>query len=307
MKPTVAKSATPDVALSDLRLLAQAIALGGLAAVARASTQSKASVTRQLQRLEAAVGQRLLHRGAGRFALTEEGRELLLKVSESVAAIDDALNGLVDPSRALEGRLRVTAPTTFGRTVVAPTLPGFMARYPAVSIELELSSRRVDLLADEADVAIRVGDPGSEQLAARRLARDRVLLCASPKYLSGRAPLRSLSDLAHHDLLDFRLARANGSVELFDAAGKSQRIHPARLALWSNDPEVLATAARHDAGVALVPEMFVHADLKASRLIEVVPGAGLPTQDINALYVPGRRHSPKIRAFLDYVAERLGA
>jgi len=204
MERPVAISATPDIALSDLRLLLQAVELGSLAALARASAQSKASVTRRLQRLESAIGQRLLHRGAGRFALTEEGRDLLLKVSAPVATIEEALNGLVDVTRAIEGRLRIAAPTTFGRSVIAPMLPEFMERHPAVTIELDLSSRRVDLLADEADVAIRVGDPGSDTLAARRLARDRVLLCASPNYLRARAPLRTLHDLARHDLLDFR-------------------------------------------------------------------------------------------------------
>ena len=307
MKQRVPKSATADITLSDLRLLAQAVELGGLAAAARASRQSKASVTRQLQRLEAAAGQRLLHRGAGRFALTEEGRELLSKVLEPVATIEDALNRLVDVSRALEGRLRVAAPVTFGRAVIAPLISGFMTRHPAVTMELELSSRRVDLLADEADVAIRVGDPGSDQLAARRLARDRVLLCAAPGYLRSRPPLRTLRDLAHHDLLDFRPALANGGTELFDAAGKPQRIRAARLALWSNDPEVLATAALQGVGIAVVPDTFVRDDIEAGRLLEVVPGAGLPAQDINALYIPGRRHSPKVRAFLDYLVERLGA
>ena len=306
MKPPVAKTATPDIVLSDLRLLLQAVELGSLAALARASTQSKTSVTRRLQRLESAVGQRLLHRGAGRFALTDEGRDLLSKVSAPVVTIEEALHALIDVSRPLEGRLRVAAPTTFGRGVIAPMLPEFMARHPALSIELDLSSRRVDLLADEADVAIRVGDPGSDQLAARRLARDRMLLCASREYLHARPPPLTLRDLAQHDLLDFRHSLANGSVELFDAAGKPQCIRPARLALWSNDPDVLATAARQGAGVAVIPETFVRDDLNAGRLVEVMPGAGLPAQDINALYVPGRRHWPKIRTFLDYVVERLG-
>jgi len=180
-----------------------------------------------------------------------------------------------------------------------------MKLHRGVTIELELSSRRVDLLADEADVAIRVGDPGSDQLAAHRLARDRVLLCASPRYLRKHPPPRTLRDLAVHDVLDFRRALANGAVQLFDAAAKSHRIRPARLALWSNDPEVLATAARQGAGIALVPDTFVHDDLEAGRLVEVVAGAGLPAQDINALYVPGRRKSLKVRAFLDYLIECL--
>lgn len=292
---------TPEVLLSDLRLFATAIDLGSLAAVGRATRLSKTSVTRQIQRLEAATGHRLLHRGNGRFALTEEGRELLVKIRGPLSAIDEAVVGLAGSASALQGRLRITAPYTFGRMVIAPTLASFMARHPAVKVTLELSSRKVDLLSDEADIAIRIGSPESDQLIARRLSRNEVILCAAPAYLAKSPPESSLSDLSAHTMLDFRPETVATHFELFDAAGKKQRIAPIHVALHSNEPGVLAIAALQGAGIAILPESFTREPLASGSLVVVLPGCGLPPLDVHALYAPGRRQSSKIRAFLDHL------
>ncbi|MET0208628.1 MAG: LysR family transcriptional regulator [Burkholderiaceae bacterium] len=283
-----------------MRLFAKAVELGSLAKAARAFGLSKTSVTRQLQRLETAVGQRLLHRGSGRFAMTEEGRELLLKVRDPLGAIDEAVVGLTDAAGRLEGRLRIATTYTHGCAAVAPALPSFMAMHPGLVVTLELSSRKVDLLADEADIAIRVGSPGSDQLVARLLMRDRVVLCASPAYLAARPPLRTLDDLGSHILLDTRPDPGAAGYELSDAKGRMRRL-AVTVALRSNEPEALAIAARQGGGIAVISERFAAPWFADGSLIHVLPGCGLPARDINAMYAPGRRHSSKIRAFLDHL------
>ena len=305
MKLSVPNSATQGVLLTDLRTFALTVELGSLANAARALRLSKTSVTRQLGRLEEALGQRLLHRGGGRFALTEEGRDLLLRVRAPVSAIDEAVTSLTDADGRLEGRLRIAAPYTFGRTVIAPVLPSFMALHPAVIVDLDLSSRKVDLLADEADIAVRVGDPGSDQLVARCLRRDRVILCAAPTYLSARPPINALPDLSLHSLLDFRPNTTLGGFEVADSAGVMTPIIPAKVTLRCNEPEVLAMAARNGVGIAVIPESFVKQSLEDGSLEVVLAGCGLLARDINALYAPGRRQSPKIRAFLDHLISHL--
>ena len=301
MTADIPTTATPEVFLSDLKLFANAVDSGSLAGVARALHVSKASVSRQIQRLEATAGHRLLHRGNGRFALTEEGRELLVKIRGPLSAIDEAMSGLASSEVALRGRLRIAAPYTFGRTVVAPTLASFMASHPAVKVTLELSSRKVDLLADEADIAIRVGLPGSDQLIARRLAREGVILCASPAYLALHPAPRTVADLCTHKLLDFRPETGTTHFELVDANGQKQRVVPAHVALHSNEPEVLSIAAVQGAGIAVLPEHFTRKPLADGSLVVVLPGCGLPPLDVHALYAPGRRQSSKIRAFLDHL------
>lgn len=299
MTVEVISSMTSEVLLSDLRLLAHAVDLGSFASVARAMHLPKTSVTRQIQRLEAAAGYRLLHRGNGNFALTEEGRELLSKVRGPLNAIDEAMVQLTANAGLLQGRLRVTAPYNYGRTVIAPALASFMTLHPAIEITLELSSRKVDFLADEADIAIRVGAPGSDQLIARRLTGVQVILCASPDYLAKSAPISSLADLLFHRLLDFRPETAH--FELCDAHGHKQRLAPVRIALRSNEPEVLTIAAMQGAGIAIMPEHFARESVACASLAVVLPGCGLPMLDMHALYAPGRRQSKKIRAFLDYI------
>ena len=301
MKVALAKNAIDTVLLVDLRLFARAVELGSLTAAAREGGRSATAVTRQLQRLESAIGQRLLHRGGGRFSLTEEGRELLMKLQDPLQALGEAVSAAVRPAGRLAGRLRIAAPYNFGRTVVAPAITGFMALHPEVVMSLELSSRRVDLMADEADIAIRVGDPGSEQLVARRLLTDRIILCAAPGYLDAHAPVRALADLATHRVMDFRPEGLPGTFELTDATGRMQRLAQVAVCFRSNEPDVLALAAQHGQGVAVVPESFVQARLTGGELVHVLPGCGLPAREINALYVNGRRQSPKIRAFLDYL------
>lgn len=307
MPVDVLPTAPPEVLLSDLRLFANAVDAGSLAAAARVMRLSKTSVTRQIQRLETTAGHRLLHRGSGRFALTEEGRELLLKIRGPLGAIDEAMTELAGDPHALQGRLRITAPYTFGRTVVAPTLASFMALHPAVKVTLELSSRKVDLLADEADIAIRIGAPGSDQLIARRLARDGVILCASPSYLAVHPAPKTLADLSDHPLLDFRPETSATHFELVDAQGHRQRVAPVHIALQSNEPEVLAIAAVQGAGIAILPGHFARQPIADGSLVVVLPGCGLPPLDVHALYAPGRRQSSKIRAFLDHLVASMPA
>lgn len=293
------ESGTSGVLLADLRVFAKSIELGGLSKAARALNISKTAVTRQLARLETAVGQRLLHRGNGRFALTEEGRELLLKVRDPLGAIDDAVAGLTDPEGRLEGRLRIATTYTHGCDV-APVLPSFMALHPGLVVTLELSSRKVDLLADEADIAIRVGSPGSDQLVARLLARHRVVLCASPTYLAARPPIREIDDLVSHVMLDTRPDPGAAGYQLLDVDGVMRRL-PVLVALRANEPEPLAIAARRGGGIALISERFAAPFFSDGTLVQVLPGCGLPSRDVNAIYAPGRRNSAKIRAFLDHL------
>ncbi len=296
--------ATESLSLTDLRVLAKAVELGSLSAAAEAFGLPKSTATRQLQRLEVAVGQRLLNRGGGRFSATAEGRELVERTRAAIEAIDDAVSDVGGSQGSLTGHLRIAAPHTFGRTVIAPTLAGFMALHPRLMLSLDLSSRAVDLLADEADIAVRVGDPHGEVLVARLLVRDRLRLVAAPSYLASVAPIVAVGDLADKRVLDFRSDTGDGFAAIH-ADGTRQRVADAFVALRSNEPEVVARAARSGAGIALVPESFVLDDLRAGRLCEVCPGWRWPSRDINALYAPGRGRLPRIRAFLDHLVAQL--
>jgi DNA-binding transcriptional LysR family regulator len=294
-------STTAGIHLGDLRLLFLAADLGGLTAAARKLALPKASASRNLQRLEQAVGHSLAHRNGRRFVLTEEGRSLIVETRHAVQSIDGAVHALRATGEALEGLLRIAAPYNFGRTVVAPLLPSFLKAHLGLRVSLQLSSRPVDLFADEADVAIRVGPSGSDRLIARALAREALVLCAAPNYLRAN-PVAQPRDLPRHAILDFRSGGASRELELF-AGRRSERVRITP-ALASNEPDVLYQAARQGAGIAILPQSFVGRDLDTGDLVRIISTWSLASVDINAVYRADRGKSRNVRAFLDHLTRR---
>jgi len=293
---SMAKTEGPDIA--DLRLLAAAADLGGLSAAARQLGIPKASATRQLQRLEAVVGRPLAHRNGRKFSITEAGRALLVETRPAVEAIDNAVSALSESGDPLSGTLRIASPFSIGCTVIAAVLPDFMRAHPGVRVSLDLGSRAVDLLADEADIAVRVGAHGSDRLVVRPLFTERVILCATPGYLSGIAPPTTPKALAGHRLLDFRAAPAMRELEL-KRGGKSAavRITPV---LTANDPEPLRRIVEAGGGIAVMPLSLVEDVLRTGALVEVLPEWSLRGAMINAVYRVERGRSRHVHAFLEH-------
>ncbi len=289
-----------DVNLMDLRLLSKAVELGSLASAARVLAIPKASATRQLQRLEKVLNCRLVQRGGRRFILTEEGQALLPRFRVGLAAIDDAMKVALPKPGPPSGVLRIAAPYSYGRKVLSPRLPRFMAQYPALDIVLILGSQHADLLADETDVAIRVGTTGPDNLIVRRLSKEEFALYASPTYLAG-APLGDIDDLPKHRFLSFRTGPAAASVVL-ERNGATRRL-AVRPVLRSNEPDVLIQAAANHVGVAILPCSLVEDLLTEGRLVIPLPEWRPAPWDVNAIFAPGRGETPKVRAFLDFLVE----
>lgn len=289
--------------LSDLRLFVRATELSGLGRAARVLGIPAASATRQLQRLEAALGQRLIHRSSRAFVLTEEGRALLPHASRAIAEVDEAIASLRDLNGPLRGALRIAAPHRYGQSVIGPLLPSFMAAHPALEVTLQLGSQPADLRRDEADVAIRIGDPGDDQLIVRRLSTEEVVLCASPAYLAHAAEVRDVSDLAAHRLLTYRTAPGPQELELHD--GRERRAIRILPALRCNEPVVLVHAAAQGAGIAVAPLTFARRMIEDGALTIVLSQWRPAALDINALYAPGRGRSAQIRAFLNFLISAL--
>ncbi|OYX33802.1 MAG: hypothetical protein B7Y99_06815 [Caulobacterales bacterium 32-69-10] len=291
------------VELTDLRLLAKAAELGSLAKSARALGIEKAAATRRLQRLESALGCKLIHRQGGRFALTEEGRALLPHAQRGISALDDGFASIMAPDAPLTGTLRVAAPHTYGRRTISPLLLAFAAKNPDLVVELKLGSERVDILADEADLAIRIGEIGSESLVARKLAVERFLLCASPAYISSAPPLLTPDDLINHRIVDLRVGVARTHIELIGKKGPRQvRVKPS---FRCNDPEMVISAACAGLGVAVAPYSIGVEEFSDGSLVRLLPEWEVPSRDVSAVYAPKRGQSRALRAFLDHLVEAM--
>ena len=288
-----------DFSLSDVRLFTKAAQLGGLTPAADVLNVPKASASRQLQRLEATVGHQLLHRGSTRFALTEEGREFLIAAQHVLTILDDVMLNLSSDSGTVGGRLRVAVPHYYGRDLLGAHLPGFMAAYPQLEVVVETGNDQADLFRDEADVAIRRGREGCDEMVARHLKNEPMVLCAAPDYLAAHPPIGGVSDLATHAFLVTEGEGRNKEISL-STAGKIHRVRTGSV-FQSDDLELILKLTLAAKGIGLVPLAIAEAHIDSGLLVHVLPSFKLKPQEINLVYLPSRRNSPKIKVFVDYV------
>jgi DNA-binding transcriptional LysR family regulator len=288
-----------DFSLSDVRLFTKAVELGGLTQAADVLRVPKASASRQLQRLEATVGHLLLHRGAAHFGLTEEGREFLLTAQSVLTTLDQAMSNLSPQANTPIGHLRVAIPDYLGRELLASHLPVFMNAHPGLDISVESGRADVDLGRDEADVAIRCGREGCDEMVARHLKDEPMVLCASPVYLARHPEIRDIQDLASHFFLTTQMDVRDKEV-LISTLNAEYRLKMAGV-FCANDPELLLRLAFSGKGIALLPRILVRSEIEKGALVPLLPHCGLRPVEINLVYLPTRRRSPKIRIFVDYM------
>lgn len=292
-----------DLEPNDLLLFARIVEAGSFSMAAQRLDLPKSTVSRRIALLESRLGERLLQRTTRRLVLTEFGASLVehaRKVAEEV----EAASALAQHRQAApSGKLRVSMPHDFANFGMNPLIARFMERYPAVSLELDLSPRRVDLVAENFDVAIRMGDlPEDSTLNARRVVINRLNLYAAPSYLARRGIPEHPDDLLEHDLLCI-LSRNGGPAPWTLQRGKVrwERTLPARLT--ANSPEMLARVASSGAGIAASSELFAEPFVATGELVRVLPEWEMP-EDSGWAVFPGRRLMPaKLRVFLDMMEE----
>jgi DNA-binding transcriptional LysR family regulator len=288
---------------NDLLLFARIVEAGSFSMAAQRLDLPKSTVSRRISLLESSVGERLLQRTTRRLVLTEFGASLLehaRKVAEEVeAAAALAQHRQAEPS----GKLRISVPNDFANIGMTELIATFCERYPAVTLELDLSPRRVDLVAENFDIAIRMGDlPEDSTLAARRVAVEHFGLYAAPKYIAQHGLPEHPDDLLGHDLLCI-LSRSGRPAPWKLTRGKTQWEREMLPRLTANSPELLARIACSGAGIAASSDLFVASYVKEGRLVRVLPEWELPPATGWAVF-PGRRLMPaKTRVFLDMMEE----
>ncbi|AUN30689.1 LysR family transcriptional regulator [Niveispirillum cyanobacteriorum] len=276
---------------------------GGFAKAADALNTSPANVTRYVAELEAHLGTRLLNRTSRRLSLTEAGQTLFDRgrlILDEVAELEALAGAAAVKPR---GRLRINAPVSFGIRHMAPLWPRFMALHPDVWLDIALIDRVVDIVEEGYDMAIRISRAGSQSHVARRLAVSRNLVCASPSYIARYGQPESPEDLAaNHRCILYSHAVAPDEWSLTDEAGREQLVRVQEV-MSSNNGDTARMAALDGIGIIRQPTFLVGDDLRAGRLVPLLPGYRSPDIDILALY-PSRRHlSAKVRVMVDFLAE----
>lgn len=279
---------------------------GSFAAAAQAQNLSAVMVGKHVHQLEAHLGARLLQRDTRKQRLTEVGESFLedcrrildqVRHAESVA---ERLRHDGQPS----GRLRITAPVTLGGNAVATVVTEFLQRHPEVAVELVLSDRMSDLIAEAFDVAIRIGPlPDSDHLVARPLRPYRMIVCASPEYLSRHGTPSDPRELVGHSCLNHLLWHHDAGWRFEHIAAEPLRL---RGRFASNNGEALRRAAVAGCGILLQPEVLLADDLAAGRLLPLFADQLPPPRPVHLLYPRDRQPLPKLSRFVELVLERMG-
>ena len=292
--------------VNDTLVFVRVVQEGSFTAAAHALQMPKTTVSRRVLELEKYVGAQLLRRTTRKLSLTEAGAiyfEQCRGIGATLEAAEGAVHKLRDGPR---GWLRVTMPYSFGVDWFAPLLPGFRSRYPEVRLEILASHATLDLVQDEIDLALRLGELPDSSLVARRLASFPSGTFASPAYLKRAGVPAVPEDLRNHRTLALHQARRDvGYVWPLRKDGGKPRGYLIDPVLVASDPALLHAALRGGEGISLAMELSMAADLKARRLLRVLPQWIGPPQELNALSPRERMPSPKVQAFIGYLKEQL--
>lgn len=290
--------------LTEMGVYAKVVEVGGFARAARQLGLTRSAVSKHVGRLEAGLGIKLLHRTTRAMSLTEAGRAVYEQCARLADAAEEAVAAAGRLAGAPRGWLRVSASVAYGHAVLVPALPGLLARYPELRVDLALVDRNVDLVEDGYDLVLRFTDRPPDGLAARHIGPVRFLLCASPAYLERRG-----EPAAPHDLGDHNCIRQG---------------HPQPLSTWTLDGPDGAVGVAIDGnvvvsgseavrglllagvGCAILPAFMVAGDVAAGRLRPLLPGYAARGHfgNLYALYPPSRHGNPKVRAFIDWLLEQ---
>jgi DNA-binding transcriptional LysR family regulator len=284
----------------------QVVDHGGFARAARALGIPRSRLSRHVVALETELNARLLHRSTRRFAVTEVGHEVYRHARAMLAEADAAVEAVEFARAKPTGTIKVSCPVALAQVSLAPILPQFLEQYPAVRLELQVTNRRVDVLAEGLDAALRVRTvpSGEDGLVMRSFRHVDEYLVASPAYLARAGEPAEPADLANHPTLDYALEFDRRPWELAGPAGATARAeHTPRIVC--HDFTVLRTAVLAGLGVARLPESVVREDVKQGALKRVLP-EWMSRQGIVHVVFPTRRGLlPAVRAFIDFLAERL--
>jgi DNA-binding transcriptional LysR family regulator len=288
--------------LSGMAVFVRVVEEESFSAAARVLGISKSAVSKQVAGLEERLGARLLNRTTRRLALTDAGTAFFERAQRILNDAEEAEAAVSQLSAAPRGVLRVNAPVTFGVQHLGPLLPALMAAYPELAIDLVLNDRFVDLVEEGFDVAVRIGRLSDSSLIARRLAPVRRLLVASPAYIAAHGAPERPEDLRDHACLLYTYLLRGDAWSLTGPDGRAAEVRVTGR-LRANNGDVLRSALLGGMGIAYTPSFIVGQDLADGHLVRVLPGWEDTTAAVYAVYPHARLVPPKVRAFVDFLAD----
>lgn len=288
--------------LDDLRIFISTVEAGSFTAAADKLSLSKQFVSRRMAALEAALHVRLLNRNTRKLAVTESGQAFYRHAQRILAEVAQAEEAMSTRRTELHGSLKISAPMSFGMSHLSPLLAEFLAAHPAVRLDVELSDRRVDLIGEGFDLALRIGALADSTLVARTLGTLRMIACCSPRYRDQHGEPAEPADLHRHACLLYGQESRDGW-EFETEHGR--RAYDVQGPLIANNGDVVRDAATAGLGVALLPQFIVGPAIASGALVPILAAHATPPLRLSAVYPQHRQGSTAIRTLLAFLEERL--
>ena len=287
-----------------MRVFAKVVEHGSFAKAAQALDMSNTVVTRNLADLETHLGTRLLNRTTRKLSLTETGQQYLERVKHILADIDDADALASSSAQKASGTLRIYCHTSFGQSQLAELLPVYAQAMPDVVLDVTLAEDMVDLVAGGFDVGILLGVQRFDAtMIARRLARSKLVLCASPSYIAREGEPQVPTDVSDHKCLNFALEQIRHSWPLaFDSDSSAKGEIPITPRMVSNNGVILRRACLAGLGIMVRTSFTLEDDLSSGRLVRLLKDYNLGVMPINLVYPSRRLMSYKVRSFVDFMS-----
>ncbi len=288
--------------LTEMEAFAKVVDSGGFTDAAKKMGLSKSAVSKHVSSLEARLGARLLNRTTRRVSPTEIGLAYYDKAKQVLVDAIEADAMVSSMQVAPRGSLRLAASPDFGGNHLSSALGDFLGLYPEVSVDMVLSNQNLDPVADSYDLVIRVGQQQDSSIMAKKLASTQMQIVGSPRYFEKNGMPSRIEDLNHHSLLHYSNQPAGSVWKLKSNTGEMRSVR-ASGNLTANDGQSLLQAAEAGLGIAFLPCFLYHEKLENGSLISALSELPEQSQDIYAMYPHGQYTQPKLRAFLDFLAE----
>lgn len=290
--------------LGDIACFVEVVRRGSFTAAAEKLGLTRSAISKQVARLENRLQARLLNRTTRRLSLTEVGQTFHASARRGLQEIADAEAAVTALQAAPRGTLQLNVPMSFGILHIAPAIADFLDCFPEVQVDVRLDDRKLDLVEAGFDLAIRIGELPDSSLVARAICPCPLVACAAPAYLKRRGRPATPDDLRRHDVLLYSYSDAPSQWIFTGRSGHTISV-PVNGRVRMNNSLALREVLLAGAGITVTPRFVVEADLRAGRLTALLQDHRLRELAVYAVY-PERRHlSPKVRAFIDFIGDRL--
>lgn len=291
-------------ATADLRAFVRVMDRGSFSSAAKDLGLTPSAVSKLIARLEDRLGVRLLARSTRRLALTPEGETFLARARRIVADIEEAEAEVMQARGSPRGRLRINAGTAFGLHQLAPALADFLSRYQEIDLDLSITDRLVDLIEEQADIAVRSGHVPDGPFIQRKIADLQRVICAAPSYLKRRGTPAVAADLKQHDCIV--VAGRGLNRWPFNIRGGIDVVE-VRPRVSTDDAEAALRLAIEGAGIVRLSDVIVGKPLHEGQLVALLTDSHhVEPFPLAAFYPAGRQRLPRVAVFIDFLVERFG-